>query len=458
MDCKQKFFASYANISKALVLLFAFTLAGCGDAQTPEVTFQPKSKLATAGEETTLTVSASVADGGALTYQWYQNSVESSVNGTLLEDSNTPIYRFTPSADKPYYYVVIINTNNDATGNKTASVTSSVAKITVVNESVSTLSFYDDNLDLVDEVTVVSGTVVNIAAISGTWYEADGKTPVTSHTANADAGFYTAADVRGIRDQNGLELVRKNLSGRYALLNDITLTTGNSEGWLPIGDATEGFSGKFNGNGHVIKGLWVDRPTADYVGLFGHINKGSVINLKVEIDDAHNGIQGKDYVGSIAGATQRGTITAVDVRGGIKGNSYVGGITGKVNIGTITATASKTDIVATGNYVGSITGYINLGTITASYTRGDVSSPNGDYVGGIAGYSEISTITATYSYGKVDGNNYVGGIAGYLQLGTIVASYLHGSVTGHSDVNAIAGKNALGIILASFADGGVTQK
>ncbi|MDO4622150.1 MAG: hypothetical protein Q4B22_04280 [Eubacteriales bacterium] len=68
----------------------------------------------------TLTVSATVADGGAVTYQWYSNNVNSNGGGTPIQGATAPSYMpNTSEGGKTYYYVVAINdhgeTINEAT-------------------------------------------------------------------------------------------------------------------------------------------------------------------------------------------------------------------------------------------------------------------------------------------------------------------------------------------------------
>ena len=40
-------------------------------------------------------------------------------------------------------------------------------------------------------------------------------------------------------------------------------------GWPPIGGSAVKFTATFDGNGHVIRNLYINRPTQDYAGLFG---------------------------------------------------------------------------------------------------------------------------------------------------------------------------------------------
>ena len=102
------------------------TAATVVNAQVPSITSQPESKNYTVGESASaLSVSASVSDGGTLSYQWYKDNSAIS-NATTL--SYTPDVSTAGSAT---YYCVVTNTNNSVNGTKTASVTSGTATITV---------------------------------------------------------------------------------------------------------------------------------------------------------------------------------------------------------------------------------------------------------------------------------------------------------------------------------------
>src|SRR5262249_52605038 len=69
-----------------------------------------------------------------------------------------------------------------------------------------------------------------------------------------------------------LQNVQNNLSGRYALGRsiDASVTSGwnSGAGFAPIGT----FTGYFDGQGNVIKGLVINRPAQNNVGLFSFLN------------------------------------------------------------------------------------------------------------------------------------------------------------------------------------------
>jgi hypothetical protein len=75
-----------------------------------------------------------------------------------------------------------------------------------------------------------------------------------------------------------------NLSANYALNNSIdasnTSTWYGGAGFMPVGIDTAQFTGSFNGSGYTITGLFINRSSTQYVGLFGYVGSGgSVSNI-----------------------------------------------------------------------------------------------------------------------------------------------------------------------------------
>ena len=189
----------------------------------------------------------------------------------------------------------------------------------------------------------------------------------------------------------------------------------NGAGWNPIGSRTSAFQARFEGNGHIIRNLFIDRSTTSRVGLFGYTDSTSAIR----------------NVG----------VTQVDVTG----NLDIGGLVGE-NSGTITASFA-TGRVSGARHVGGLVGS-TVGTITTSFATVRVSGPRA--VGGLVG-STVATITGNYATGRVSGSRQVGGLVGD-NIVRIRASYATGRVTGTSLVGGLAGDNDRGRISDSYWD------
>jgi len=101
------------------------------DAATPVVS-QLEDKTVIEDEALTLTVTATVDDGGDITYQWYSNNARNTTGAEAIADATTASYVVpTATVGTKYYYVVVTNTNNDATGEKIGVARSNIILVTV---------------------------------------------------------------------------------------------------------------------------------------------------------------------------------------------------------------------------------------------------------------------------------------------------------------------------------------
>ncbi len=103
------------------------------NAATPSIDTQPTGATVNEGDSSpNLSVAASVSDGGTLSYQWYSNSVNSTIGGNAIAGATSTTYAApTTATGTTYYYVVVTNTNNGVSGTKTATATSNIAAVDV---------------------------------------------------------------------------------------------------------------------------------------------------------------------------------------------------------------------------------------------------------------------------------------------------------------------------------------
>lgn len=251
--------------------------------------------------------------------------------------------------------------------------------------------------------------------------------------------------------------------------------TTNVNGFRGIGTSQNQFNGVFDGGGHTISGIHINRPNDDYIGFFGYVGAGEIKNLKL----TSLNVTGHNDVGGLAGYISTGNVTSCEISGSVTGNNYVGGlasnvgiltkncktsgaVTGVVEVGGISANmgggtklencSSSMTVTATGQYAGGLVGY---GCEMADcYFTGTVTGT--DTVGGIVGYHDCDEgIYRTYSTGTVTGVNKVGGIMGEGN-GPLWETFSTGKVTGTGvKVGGLAGINYRGIE-DSFATGEVT--
>jgi len=228
-----------------------------------------------------------------------------------------------------------------------------------------------------------------------------------------------------IRDWYDLNAVRNDLGGSYILMNDLdssspgytelaSETANDERGWEPIGTSDDGFTGTFNGQGHEVRDLFINRPDEDYVGLFGHItwvryidNVGVVENVGIAQAD----VTGSTLVGALVGHNA-----------GIVDNSYSSGS------------------VSGGERIGGLVGW-NQATLSDSYSS--CSATGSTRVGGLTGdnWYYRGTVNNSYSTGSVTGSTRVGGLVGINYYGSVTDSYSSGSVVGSADVGGLVGYN-----------------
>ncbi len=228
-------------------------------------------------------------------------------------------------------------------------------------------------------------------------------------------------------------------------------------GFSPIGNTTNQFTGTYTGQDFKIRGLIINRPTQNQVGLFGRTNSPALIS-NLGIDGGT--VTGLSQVGGLVG-TNNGIVTACYATGAVSGGSdYVGGLVGNnISGGGILTTCYATGAVIGSSFVGGLVGY-NWRSITTCYATGAVSG--GSYVGGLVGNNN-GIVNTSYAKGSVSGGNYVGGFIGYIWASNISSCYATGGVNGTSNVGGFVGFNnstisncyATGSVSGSSAVGGL---
>ena len=306
----------------------------------------------------------------------------------------------------------------------------------VITPGEGTESFTYDEGEVVDLVAVAeegcyfvswTGDVDTIAdaGAASTTIVMDADYTITANFEEWDAeelfagGDGTEEDPYRIMNWHHLNNVRYFLSAHYTLMNDLdshtagymelaSLSANGQMGWEPIGDVEKlqlAFTGDFDGDGHEISGLFIDRPDEDNVGLFDSILTGAVIeNLGI----VNGSMTGNSNVGSIAG----GSMGAIN-------RSYSGeSVSGKM-------------------CVGGLVGH-NGGTVTNSYVTGNVS---GDmYVGGLVAMHSKGDVSNSYVTGSVSGDVRVGALVGYYVGGSVNNSFWDTETSGQSTSDGGTGK------------------
>ena len=199
--------------------------------------------------------------------------------------------------------------------------------------------------------------------------------------------------------------------------------------WTPIGNSSVSFDGNFDGDGHIVSGMFIN-TTSTHNGLFGQ-SQGTVQNLTVD-------------------------------NSWVKGGGYSGGIVG-MNGGSISGVVNYSSVIGSQDCVGGVAGrsngpYPKKASILNSKNLGIVKGVN--FTAGIAGQAYQATLENVENYGLVEGKNNVGGIAGRGAY-TYVSSYFmdcknalnYADVYGEENVGGILG--AAGYVSPTISSGNI---
>ena len=157
----------------------------------------------------------------------------------------------------------------------------------------------------------------------------------------------------------------------------------------PIGTASQPFSGSFRGNLATISGLTYTNTSTDYVGLFGRLERATILHLAVQ--DVN--IRGANFVGAVAGRVSTSSILNVHTSGTIQGTNQVGGVAGAVtsdgHVIRVYSRAHVTGIADVGGVVGDATG----GWSANMFSTGDVIGGAGQSnIGPTLGNDNVSSL------------------------------------------------------------------
>ena len=294
------------------------------------------------------------------------------------------------------------------------------------------------------------------------------------------AGSGTEADPYVIRSLAELRLLSEPPASafwrfHYTLEADIdaseTATWNGGRGFSPIGNWVTGewFSGSFDGRGHTITGLTIDRPVDTAVGLFAFLQGPGARVSNLRLDQAM--IRGGSAVGALVGwlgtapasalaIAQPGEVIDCSVTGSVSGNSRVGGLVGNSEVSSIRSSSVSANV--TGNLdVGGLVGRSFDSEITSSHAKGRVSGP--ERVGGLVGTLANGSLIESYAMADVLGGDRIGGLVAENTRGTISACFATGNVTGGEQVGGLFGLNsgrvtdsyALGRVFGTAAVGGL---
>src|SRR5574344_1225931 len=172
-----------------------------------------------------------------------------------------------------------------------------------------------------------------------------------------------------INTAQDLDNIRNNLSGKYILMADIDLSSISN--WDPLGDDTTQFTGTFDGNGHVIKNLTIDRINEYNVGLFGATSGATISNVGLE----NVNVKGQNYVGGLLGQNYDSTVSNSYATGSVTGTYIVGGLVGQNSSSTV-SNSYATGSVTGNDEVGGLVGYNSSSTVRSEEHMSELQSPD----------------------------------------------------------------------------------
>ena len=232
-------------------------------------------------------------------------------------------------------------------------------------------------------------------------------------------------------------------------------------GWNPIRRSSPFFSAIFDGNGHTISNLMINRGFSGNIGLFGATASNAEITNLGLLDV---NIQARSTVGGLAGQN-RGDITNSYVMGIISGSrNSIGGLVGWNTAGSITNSYAMVSVSGSRFNTGGLVGQNTAGRIENSYVTGSVSVTGSDIrsignIGGLVGWNNnaagmISMIRNSYATGEVKAEvtgsvvtiATIGGLVGSSDIASMIeASYwLRGSASmGGLNVASNTGKTTM---------------
>jgi hypothetical protein len=221
-----------------------------------------------------------------------------------------------------------------------------------------------------------------------------------------------------------LQAINGSLDGDFALFDDLdagdTANWNGGAGFVPIGNCSAGFNGRFDGLGHVVVDPTIHLDSGSLcVGLFGGLGIGGVVR-NVGVDggsvigaNAVGGLVGYNDAGTISGAWATGSVTAANFGGGLVGfttgdvsNAYAtgsvtvsvdgaGGLTGGSR-GTISNTWASGTVTSSGSMVGGLAGEALDGSVESSYWD-SFSTGQGSGVGVVNDNATVTDVTAVSS-------------------------------------------------------------
>ncbi len=286
------------------------------------------------------------------------------------------------------------------------------------------------------------------------------------------AGISEYAPIRIERASELLGMI-DNPDMHYLLVRDLSFN--DTLRWSVAADtllAEEGFSGTFDGNGHTIRGMKIQRSANGLCGLFGMLSGGEVRNLHLN----GTALIGGDIMGAIAAISYGNIIgctvenLAVSAEGA---DAYIGGICG-YNYANVLNCDVKSNIesdvknTVVGGVMAHNEGFVNNVSFEGSVRTLRRSGLAESVVGGICGYNSngmIYNASAKADISQAATTVYSGGICAIQNGGELYKCSSEGSIScsgtelaSVSYAGGICGLSAEGIVMHTYSNTDISQQ
>ncbi len=209
-----------------------------------------------------------------------------------------------------------------------------------------------------------------------------------------------------------LQCMEEDHQADYRLVDDVdasdTADWNEGAGFRPVGGDPEAgepvFEETFDGEGHSIYNLTIDRPTEEYVGLFTATAPGAKVR-DVELHDVD--VEGGTFVGSLVGFNEGG-LNETYSSGEVTGIDVVGGLVGSNDRDTVSYSRSSATVSGI-REIGGLAGQNFEARVERSKATGDVEAE--DIAGGLVG-DNPGWIDDSYATGDVTADTAAGGLVG----------------------------------------------
>ena len=222
----------------------------------------------------------------------------------------------------------------------------------------------------------------------------------------------------------------------------------NGEGFTPIGTSNKiNFQGIFNGNDNTIKGLYIDRPESNFMGLFGYMYYGTINNLNIDTTN----ITGYQYTGSLIGYNNYGTVNNITMENiNVVGNFKAkGGMIGHNNYGILShISINNIKIKGSENSTGGLLGG-NVSSEVSNVIATNITVECNGYCGGLIGSnsSKLSNIELENIEINNSKEDYVGSLTGSNTGSIENVKYANIEITSSKNgIGGLIGNNSLGVI------------